>query len=431
MTIASKLLAIAQNEQEVATQKEAIRQAIIAKDVAVPVETPLSQYPAKIAAISGGGVCGTIPVHFFDTATGEVMTTMLAESGGNVTPPAVPTHEHLTFKYWKGDYQNVTKESWVGTIYETDEDATFLFITINKVSMLTQTLKVWKSAYSNPITIDWGDGTSDTTSNFGNLAFTHSWPTVGSYKIKITSDVEYKLGNTGNISVFQTASGYTPDPVLVKAYFPPSAKFNLYSVSNNKALKCIVLSYGITAIAEGCFSYCYRLAMLALPDTVEAMGGICFSDCDGLKVALMSNALTTTSSYFDGVESLSYVKLPNSLQTMRYLFSGNTAIEEVDLPSTLTALLSSAFSGARSLRNIDVPVGVASLSSSVFSNCYGLDYIVFRRTAPPTLNSSTFAGLSQTVIIYVPDESVEAYKAATNWSVYAEQIHPLSEFVVE
>ena len=31
--------------------------------------------------------------------------------------------------------------------------------------------------------------------------------------------------------------------------------------------------------------------------------------------------------------------------------------------------------------------------------------------------------------IYVPDESVEAYKAATNWVNYASIIKPLSEYV--
>ena len=31
--------------------------------------------------------------------------------------------------------------------------------------------------------------------------------------------------------------------------------------------------------------------------------------------------------------------------------------------------------------------------------------------------------------IYVPDDLVENYKTATNWSVYASQIKPLSEYV--
>jgi hypothetical protein len=33
--------------------------------------------------------------------------------------------------------------------------------------------------------------------------------------------------------------------------------------------------------------------------------------------------------------------------------------------------------------------------------------------------------------IYVPDELIEQYKTATNWSVYASQIKPLSAYTEE
>lgn len=36
---------------------------------------------------------------------------------------------------------------------------------------------------------------------------------------------------------------------------------------------------------------------------------------------------------------------------------------------------------------------------------------------------------SGTGFIYVPDALVESYKTATNWSTYADQILPLSEYV--
>ena len=30
--------------------------------------------------------------------------------------------------------------------------------------------------------------------------------------------------------------------------------------------------------------------------------------------------------------------------------------------------------------------------------------------------------------VYVPDDSLEAYKAASGWSYYEERIHPMSEY---
>lgn len=46
-----------------------------------------------------------------------------------------------------------------------------------------------------------------------------------------------------------------------------------------------------------------------------------------------------------------------------------------------------------------------------------------------TFSNSAIA--SGTGYIYVPDALVEDYKVATNWSTYAAQIKPLSEYVEE
>lgn len=52
--------------------------------------------------------------------------------------------------------------------------------------------------------------------------------------------------------------------------------------------------------------------------------------------------------------------------------------------------------------------------------------IVVRALTPPTMLGSIETLFTK--LIYVPDESVELYKAATNWSKYAEYIKPLSEY---
>ena len=48
-------------------------------------------------------------------------------------------------------------------------------------------------------------------------------------------------------------------------------------------------------------------------------------------------------------------------------------------------------------------------------------------TTPPTLaNINAFNGINSICKIYVLDEAVSAYKAATNWSTYANYIYPMS-----
>ena len=61
----------------------------------------------------------------------------------------------------------------------------------------------------------------------------------------------------------------------------------------------------------------------------------------------------------------------------------------------------------------------------------GFKVLVMKAVTPPTIQNNTFMGLSNTAAFYVPDESVEAYKAATNWSAYASRISPISQLEID
>ena len=57
--------------------------------------------------------------------------------------------------------------------------------------------------------------------------------------------------------------------------------------------------------------------------------------------------------------------------------------------------------------------------------------LICRASTPPTLGGAIISKdwIKATIgEIYVPDDSVEAYKTATNWSAYANKILPLSHF---
>ena len=65
--------------------------------------------------------------------------------------------------------------------------------------------------------------------------------------------------------------------------------------------------------------------------------------------------------------------------------------------------------------------GVTSIRNYVFSDCGRLTSITMLSTTPPTIGSSIFpSGFSGTIT--VPAGTGDAYKAATNWSVYADKI---------
>lgn len=85
-----------------------------------------------------------------------------------------------------------------------------------------------------------------------------------------------------------------------------------------------------------------------------------------------------------------------------------------------------AFYECTKLKTVELSQRTSKIDFSAFSGCTSLEKILCPATTPPTLDSTSFTDIPETCKIFVPDESVEAYKAATNWSDVASQIVGLS-----
>jgi len=71
-----------------------------------------------------------------------------------------------------------------------------------------------------------------------------------------------------------------------------------------------------------------------------------------------------------------------------------------------------------------IPINVKSFHNNAVYHCRTTRMICLPLT-PPTWSKG---GVVELVAIYVPDESLEAYKVANIWKGYADKIHPLSEY---
>ena len=89
-----------------------------------------------------------------------------------------------------------------------------------------------------------------------------------------------------------------------------------------------------------------------------------------------------------------------------------------------------AFYNATIIETVDIGANVQTIHFSAFNNCQKLSKLIFRGL---WLAEERTLALSQTAIkygegyIFVPDEYLEQYKSATNWSTFASQIKPISE----
>ena len=126
-------------------------------------------------------------------------------------------------------------------------------------------------------------------------------------------------------------------------------------------------------------------------------------------------------------EKLCLNYIPSGVTSLKNAFSKWSSLKEVtcEIPDSVTSM-TSTFKNCSSLVNAPViPNSVTSLSST-FEGCSSLKEVTFLHTTPPSYNNTLF-GCSKLETIYVPDESVNAYKTATGWLEFASKIKPLSK----
>ena len=180
----------------------------------------------------------------------------------------------------------------------------------------------------------------------------------------------------------------------------------------------------VTSIGTSAFQNCTGLASIDLPDSLTSIGQNAFYGCSSLASIDIPDSVTSIgTSAFQNCSSLVSIDLPDSVTSIKNnTFQNCTGLESIDLPDSLTSIDQYAFSGCPKLVSIDIPDSVTSIGTSAFANCSKLTSITCRATIPPTIQANTLTSVPSRASIYVPAESVEAYKAAANWSARADYI---------
>ena len=113
-----------------------------------------------------------------------------------------------------------------------------------------------------------------------------------------------------------------------------------------------------------------------------------------------------------------------------YAFYADARLTTVSLP-VATSIGTYAFYSCSALTSADFPVAT-SIGSNAFNGCTALTSLtlstknrVAKLSDTNALQSTPIA--SGTGYIYVPDDLVGQYKAATNWATYANKILPISQ----
>jgi hypothetical protein len=154
-----------------------------------------------------------------------------------------------------------------------------------------------------------------------------------------------------------------------------------------------------------------------------------FVDCNSLVSVNIPFVTNVGTSTFSGCLSLKKINIASGNTSLLSTFLNCVSLEEAIIPSTLTSISNNGlFQNCKSLKAIVFPVGFSSLGgNNNFATCPSLLEYTFLNTTPPTMaGTGNFTSINAAAKIYVPDASVAAYQAATNWTLVASYIYPLS-----
>ena len=104
-------------------------------------------------------------------------------------------------------------------------------------------------------------------------------------------------------------------------------------------------------------------------------------------------------------------------------FRDCSSLTSIDIPNGVTSIGNLTFSECSSLTSCTIGSGVTSIGKQAFRDCGSLTSITVNATTPPALASGALDG--STCPIYVPSQSVNAYKSASGWSNYASRIQAI------
>lgn len=292
------------------------------------------------------------------------------------------------------------------------------------------------------------------------------WPVndfKGNTKIRSFRELRFfdKIGQVGNGG--DMAKAFNGCTSLTDIELPD----NITMVGNSTfgdcvSLEAIDIPASVTAIGSYAFQGCTKLREVTLREGLETMGGFTFRGDTALELAeLPSTVKSIGSGCFSGCTKLALTSLPAGLTTLGGEAFFNTAVAFSELPSRLSGMLEGhtfantqvsltalpdgitgieyeCFLGCPNLALTELPDGVTKIGTRAFGDCPGLTAmtiggkitdmldgafqndtnlkdVTISATTPPTLGSNAFPS---GVTIYVPDASLEAYKAATNWGAY-------------
>lgn len=364
--------------------------------------------------VGGGGSTAVAPkdINFYDYDGTCVEAWSLSELASKTALPDYPAHAGLTCQGWNWtleDLKNENAKMNVGAMYITTDGKTRVYISLHE----GRTSPMLGVAPNGTVTVDWGDGTTPDTLTGTSLTSvkwtpTHNYAAPGGYVITLTVSGEMSIVGSTNYSNLLCYSSTTDDrngvyrTAIQRIHVGANVRLYSMAFAGCYGLAGITLPSTITSIAPYAFQYCERLPFVTLPSGISKIGDVSCNSCSALIAIAIPNGVTEIN--------------PTAFQSCYNLAA-------ITIPNGVVRIWDTAFQNCNAIASVSVPSSVSNIRKNAFAYCRGASFYDFTtHTAVPTLGADAFAGLPADCEIRVPAALVDEWKAAENWSTYADQI---------
>lgn len=234
-----------------------------------------------------------------------------------------------------------------------------------------------------------------------------------------------------------------------------------YAFKGSKAMTYVSLPEGVTSIGAQSFNGCDNLIGIHLPQTLTTVGNAAFSYCENLISLDIPRNVTSFGKNHASCSGLERITVASGneaydsrnncnaivetetntlifgckntiipvgiLKIGERAFDGCNTLTEILIPEGVEEICDSAFA-VTNLKDVTLPSTIMTIGKLVFSHIESLNSVTVLATTPPVIGENVFFRYNDMspIKIFVPAESVEAYKADEGWSVYADQIVPIN-----
>ncbi len=172
---------------------------------------------------------------------------------------------------------------------------------------------------------------------------------------------------------------------------------------------------------------------IIIPNSVTSIGSYAFRYWNSNNQPLViPNSVTSIGedAFYNWAANNQPLVIPNSVTSIgSYAFGyWQENNQPLTIPNSVIEIGSSAFRGWTSNNQpLVIPNSVTSIGTTAFYNWILVPYVEIQAITPPSLASTSAFDNQNNAPIYVPDESVDDYKNATNWVDLADRIFSIND----